>query len=117
MTRAATERRRDRRIVRLLGIGSARVGRVRHARRFPTSAEVAFDGVSADVTASGFHGAQEYRTVSGDLVLDRIGGDVRVRGVSGDVSIRADEPIQLEMNTRQRRRLGGRSPLRRSCAW
>src|SRR6188508_3269278 len=50
----------------------------------PDQTEIAFEGVSADVTASGFHGAQQYRTVSGDLVLDRIGGDVRVRAVSGD---------------------------------
>ena len=37
--------------------------------------------------------------MSGDLVLDRIAGDVRVRGVSGDVSLRADAPMRLEMNT------------------
>ena len=34
-----------------------------------------------------------------DLVLNAVGGDVRVRGVSGDVSLRADEPIRLEANT------------------
>jgi hypothetical protein len=85
-------------IVRLLGIGSGRVGASVTAT-LPSDTEVAFEGVSADVTASGFHGAQEYRTVSGDLVLDRIGGALRVRGVSGDVSIRADRPIELEMNS------------------
>ena len=85
-------------IVRLLVTGSARVG-VSITATLPDQTEVAFEGVSADVTASGFHGAQEYRTVSGDLVLDRIGGDLRIRGVSGDVSIRADQPIQLEMNS------------------
>jgi hypothetical protein len=85
-------------IVRLLTSGSARVG-ASVAATLPDHTEVAFEGVSADVTASGFHGAQEYRTVSGDLVLDRIGGAVRVRCVSGDVSIRADRPIELEMNS------------------
>jgi hypothetical protein len=85
-------------IVRLLGIGSGGVGASVTAT-LPDDTEVAFEGVSADVTASGFHGAQEYRTVSGDLVLDRIGGDLRVRGVSGDVSIRADRPINVEMNS------------------
>ena len=85
-------------IVRLLVTGSARVG-VSITATLPDHTEVAFEGVSADVTASGFHGAQEYRTVSGDLVLDRIGGDLKIRGVSGDVSIRADRPIELEMNS------------------
>ena len=85
-------------IVRLLAMGGARVGAVVTAT-LPDHTEIAFEGVSADVTASGFHGAQQYRTVSGDLVLDRIGGDVRVRAVSGDASIRADRPMKLEMNT------------------
>jgi Putative adhesin len=85
-------------IVRLLGRGSGRVDAVVTAT-LPDLTEITFEGVSADVTASGFHGAQQYRTVSGDLVLDRIGGDVRVRAVSGDASIRADRPMKLEMNT------------------
>jgi hypothetical protein len=85
-------------IARLLGIGSARL-ETSVSAEVPRGAEVVFEGVSADVTASGFHGTQQYRTVSGDLVLDRIAGSVRVRGVSGDVSIRADDAIRLEMNT------------------
>ena len=85
-------------IARLLGIGSSRL-EASVSAEVPRHAEVAFEGVSADVTASGFHGSQQYRTVSGDLVLDRIAGTVRVRGVSGDVSLRADDAIRLEMNT------------------
>jgi len=85
-------------IVRLLTMGGATVGAV-ITGTLPDHTEIAFEGVSADVTAAGFHGAQQYRTVSGDLVLDRIGGDVRVRAVSGDASIRADRPMKLEMNT------------------
>ena len=43
---------------------------------------------------------QQYRTVSGDLVLDGVGGDVQIKGVSSDVSLRADAPLaSLEINT------------------
>lgn len=86
-------------IVRLLGIGSARVDDASVTAVLPESTEVVFEGVSTDLTASGFRGTQQYRTVSGDMVLDRVAGDVRVRDVSGDVSIRAEEPLRLEMNT------------------
>jgi hypothetical protein len=85
-------------IARLLGIGSARL-EVSISAEVPATAEVAFEGVSSDVTAAGFRGSQHYRTVSGDMVLDRVAGEVRVRDVSGDVSIRAEEPVRLEVNT------------------
>lgn len=86
-------------IVRLLGIGSVRVDDVSVTAEIPEAADVVLEAVSSDVTASGFRGSQQYRTVSGDMVLDRVAGDVRVRAVSGDVSIRAEEPMRLEMNT------------------
>ena len=86
-------------IVRLLGIGSARVDDASVDAVLPVGTEIAFEGVSTDLTASGFGGSQQYRTVSGDMVLDRVSGHVRVRDVSGDVSIRAEEPLRLEMNT------------------
>jgi hypothetical protein len=85
-------------IVRLLGAGSSRVQASVRAE-VPRGAALAYDGVSADLTSSGFRGAQQYRTVSGDLVLDDVAGDLHVRGVSSDISIRADEPMRLEMNT------------------
>ena len=86
-------------IVRLLGIGSARVDDASVDAVLPPGTEIAFEGVSTDLTASGFDGSQQYRTVSGDMVLDHVAGDVRVRDVSGDVSIRAEEPLRLEMHT------------------
>ena len=59
-----------------------------------------FDGVSADLTAIGFAGLQEYRTVSGDLVLEGTGGELRMKGVSSDISLRAEAPLRsLEINT------------------
>lgn len=65
----------------------------------PRGAEIQYDGVSADLTATGLTGRQRYRTVSGDLVLDRVSGDIGVQGVSGDVSLRADGPVSLDANT------------------
>ncbi len=66
----------------------------------PPGCDLRYDGVSADVTASGFRGSQEYRTVSGDLVLDRAGGTLRIKGVSSDISLRADSRIDhLDVNT------------------
>jgi hypothetical protein len=85
-------------LVRIFGIGGTRVD-VSVTAEVPAGADLVFDGVSADVTATGFTGNQHYRTVSGDLVLAQVAGDVRVRGVSSDVSLRADEPLRLELNT------------------
>ena len=85
-------------IVRLFGGGHA-VEDVSVRADVPHGADIAYDGVSADVDVAGFRGAQRYQTVSGDLVLDDVAGDLRVRGVSSDITIRADEPLRLEMNT------------------
>lgn len=65
----------------------------------PRGAEVECSGVSAELTARDLTGTQLYRTVSGDLVLDQVGGGIRIHAVSGDVSIRAAAPISLEANT------------------
>ena len=85
-------------IVRMFGTGSAKIEATLLAE-VPAGTDITFDGVSADVTATGFTGTQEFRTVSGDLVLHPVGGDLRVRGVSSDVSLRGDAPLKLEMNT------------------
>ena len=84
-------------LVRLFGVGGAATD-VSVRGEIPATAELTYEGVSADVTAARFRASQHYRTVSGDLVLDRVAGDVRVRSVSGDVAIRAEEPLRLEMN-------------------
>jgi hypothetical protein len=62
----------------------------------PMGADLVFSGVSADATATGFSGVQQYQTVSGDLVLTGAAGSLRVKSVSGDVSIRAAGPVELE---------------------
>lgn len=85
-------------IARFLGVSRPSV-ETRVVAELPAGSRIAFQGVSADLTASGFLAAQKYRTVSGDLVLTDVGGDIRIRGVSSDVSLRADAPIGLEANT------------------
>jgi len=85
-------------IARLLGMGSAHFDS-KVVAEVPAGAEVTFDGVSSDLDSIGFTGRQEYRMVSGDMTLRDLAGDIRVRGVSSDVSLRADEPIRLQLNT------------------
>ncbi len=85
-------------IVRILGIGNARVDASITAE-VPAGARIVYTGVSADVTATGFRGVQEFRSVSGDLVLNDISGELRVRGVSSDISLRGTAPIRLAINT------------------
>ncbi len=86
-------------LVRLFGMGGGQVDTNIEVDA-PRLSDVRFDGVSADLTAIGFRGLQEYRTVSGDLVLDGTGGEVRIKGVSSDISLRAEAPIgSLDINT------------------
>lgn len=85
-------------LIRLLG-GSGRID-ASVAVDAPSGCDLRCDGVSADITATGFRGTQEYRSVSGDLVLEGVGGELRVKGVSSDVSLRAAGPLAaLEVNT------------------
>ncbi len=87
-------------LARVLGVGGVWHIETRVAVDAPRGTALQFDGVSADLTSTGFRGAQQYRTVSGDLVLAEIGGDVRVKGVSSDVSLRATGTLSsLDVNT------------------
>jgi hypothetical protein len=85
-------------LIRLFG-GSGRVDGI-VAVEAPAGCDLRYDGVSADVTATGFRGVQQYRSVSGDLVLEGVAGELRVKGVSSDVSLRASGAVPaLEINT------------------
>lgn len=84
-------------IGRLFGGGYRTEARV--IAEVPRRAAVSYTGVSSDLTASGLLGSQEYRTVSGDLVLNDIGGPISINGVSSDVTLRATSPIRLAANT------------------
>lgn len=85
-------------VARLLGIGTDRI-EMSVTAEVPADASIEYHGVSANLTSIGFSGGQQYRTVSGDLVLNDLAGEIDVRGVSSDVSLRAIAPIRLEMNT------------------
>jgi hypothetical protein len=61
----------------------------------PAGAELRFEGVSADLTASGLRGEQRYVTVSGDLFLTELGGSARIESVSGDVTARGTEKLKV----------------------
>jgi hypothetical protein len=61
----------------------------------PAGAELRFEGVSADLKASGLRGEQRYVTVSGDLFLTELGGSARIESVSGDVTARGTETLKV----------------------
>ncbi len=85
-------------IVRLLGGGGGRLD-AHVVVELPPMTALAFNGVSAEVTATGLTGAQEYRTVSGDMVLSDAAGEIRIHSVSGDVSLRGVGPSILHANS------------------
>jgi hypothetical protein len=64
----------------------------------PATASVGLNAVSSDMEVNGFHGEQHYRTVSGDLMLSALGGSVQLETVSGDATVRADEPVELQVH-------------------
>lgn len=81
-------------------LGEGSVTDVRVDVTAPPGCSLVVEGVSGDLTSIGFVGSQRYRLVSGDLVLDQVGGDIRVKGVSSDVSLRAADALrQLELET------------------
>ncbi len=83
-------------LARIFGLGRSAIARVEAI--VPRAAEIEYNGVSADVTATDLVGTQRYQTVSGDLVLDRVSGRIRIQAVSGDVSLRAVAPVSLDAN-------------------
>jgi hypothetical protein len=65
----------------------------------PLRATVRIDVVSAELQATGLAGEQSYRTVSGDVLLDRVSGSVAINGVSASVTLRAEGPVRLHAGT------------------
>ncbi|MDP9250369.1 MAG: DUF4097 family beta strand repeat-containing protein [Chloroflexota bacterium] len=63
----------------------------------PAAASVHLTAISSGMEVNGFHGEQQYRTVSGDVMLAQLGGSVRLETVSGDATIHADEPVALQV--------------------
>ena len=61
----------------------------------PRAARVAIDTASADVSATGLTGPGRYRTASGDLILQDVGGNLEIEAVSADLRIEAIAAIDL----------------------
>ncbi len=82
---------------RLFGGGEGRIGASLEAD-LPAGARIQVEGVSADLDASGFTGAQKYQTVSGDLSIGEAGGSLKVDTVSGDLNVQGGAPIELRIH-------------------
>ena len=65
----------------------------------PREATVLVEGSSGDVIVHGLRAEQRYRTSSGDIQLDDVGGLLTAEAVSGDVRIVAVERIEVSART------------------
>ena len=65
----------------------------------PATARLDVSVVSSDVDSDNLVGDQTYRTVSGDLGIERTGGRVSATTVSGDVRVTAVKPVEISVNT------------------
>ena len=65
----------------------------------PRWAEVAVDTASADVEAAGLAGPKQFKTASGDLILDDISGALEVEAVSGDVTVNGIDRLYMRTRT------------------
>jgi hypothetical protein len=65
----------------------------------PRAATVVVEASSADLTAEDLVGEQRYQTVSGDMLLTRVRGQVAIDAVSGDVRLSAGGDLRLRART------------------
>ena len=63
--------------------------------QLPRLAETIVQTASGAVSATGLQGDQNYRTASGDIRLERVGGRVTAETVSGDVVIGVEGSVEL----------------------
>ncbi len=92
-----------------LGTGSADLssGDDRHGRGrdpdievdLPHRATVVVETTSAEIAADGLRGDQRYRTTSGEVTLQAVGGRIAVEAVSGDLDIVATADTDLVVRT------------------
>jgi hypothetical protein len=78
---------------------SFRHGSIEFTIDVPFYARVDINAVSADIESRGLTGDQSYKTVSGDLVIDRTGGRVSAVTVSGDVTVSAVTTAEVNVST------------------
>jgi Putative adhesin len=74
------------------GFGS---GAAELAIELPRNARVALEGASTDISVTGIRGPGRYRTASGDLILQDVGGNLDVEAVSGDLRVDAVAAIEV----------------------
>jgi hypothetical protein len=65
----------------------------------PPLAETIVQTASGAVSATGLQGDQNYRTASGDIRLERVGGRVAAETVSGDVQIGVEGSVELNVKS------------------
>ena len=65
------------------------------AVELPRGSRVALDGASTDVSVTGIQGPGRFRTASGDLILQDVGGNLDIESVSGDVRVDAVAAIEV----------------------
>ena len=65
----------------------------------PRDATVLVEGSSGDIAARGLRADQRYRTSSGDIQLDEVGGRLTAEAVSGDVRIVAVGSVEVSART------------------
>ena len=87
------------RVLNLLGASFSRKAAIDFEVELPRAARVEINTVSADVDAAGLTGDQRYRTVSGDLGLERTGGRICLTTVSGDAKLIASDALELDATT------------------
>lgn len=69
------------------------------AVELPRNARIAIEGASTDVSVAGVQGPGRYKTASGDLILQDVGGNLDIEAVSGDVRVDAVAPIEVAGRT------------------
>jgi hypothetical protein len=89
----------EERVLNLLGASFSRKASIDFEVELPRGARVEINTVSADINAASLTGDQRYRTVSGDLQLDRTGGRISLTTVSGDARMTASEALELDATT------------------
>ena len=65
----------------------------------PHHATVVIEGSSGDIIVRGLRAEQHYRTSSGDIQLDGVGGRLSAEAVSGDVRIIASDRVEVSART------------------
>jgi len=81
------------------GLGWRNVPGVEFEIALPLGARVDVNSVSSDIEVTRLVGEQTYKSVSGDVKLTGVGGRISLTTVSGDAELRAEDPLEAEVNS------------------